>query len=542
MSNRLVKEVQNAGNVLAENKMDGVVIQRVEFAGPRKNGKPVRVFGILALPAGGTKLPAVFWSQNGMAPAGEFFPLYFARRGYACLNVTLDHKVWNSFAPFDTAHPTTANLTQLATVQMRGITYLSKRPEVDADRIGVAGGSYGGFFATLIAGADSRVKAGMSFFGAGSHHLGTNLPQFTGLKTQRDIEVWKTTIDPTWRLRRRAVPFLWGVGSNDHWFHLPAIFDTYRQSSGEKRLAVAVPWGHAGPANMDEQLLTWLDLYLKESRPPLNKPGDLRIETHDDRLRGRFDWTGQLKASRADLVVSYGPAKPWHEWVHRSHFVFPATIEEQTASGEIPVLDPSLDVFAFAILTDENGATVTTLPQIVTPAALGIKQSSLKPGALNGFPQGDFEKDDVTFFRRSGLPFGEIDATEKHSGQQSIRLTAGQKVSFKLFHVSTRSHRLRIFLKTDQPTKVSVQVQGLAPQNHQSTVVQMLRATEQPEQRRPSDSAPPTFAIRASATTHWQPFTVDCPYSGQPIAGYELVVTAPSDHPCWIDSVQFEPQ
>ena len=269
--------------MLEETKTGDVVIQRVEFDGPKMDGKPVRVFGILAFPAGGTKLPAVFWSQNGMAPAGEFFPTYYARHGYACLNVTLDHNVWNSFAPFDTTEPRTGNLTQLAIVQMRGITYLSSRPEVDADRIGVAGGSYGGFFATLIAGADRRVKAGMSFFGAGSHHLGTNLPQFTGLKTADDVEVWKKTIDPTWRLRRRAVPFLWGVGSNDHWFHLPAIFDTYRQSSGEKRLAVAVPWGHAGPANMDNQLLNWLDIYLKKSRPALNQPGALQIEARDGR-------------------------------------------------------------------------------------------------------------------------------------------------------------------------------------------------------------------------------------------------------------------
>ena len=52
--------------MLEENKTGDVVIQRVEFAGPKKDGKPIRVFGILAFPAGGTKLLAVFWSQNGI--------------------------------------------------------------------------------------------------------------------------------------------------------------------------------------------------------------------------------------------------------------------------------------------------------------------------------------------------------------------------------------------------------------------------------------------------------------------------------------------
>src|SRR5436190_1717180 len=85
--------------------------------------------------------------------------------------------------PLDAKDPKNANLTRLAVDQMRGITYLTTRAEVDKDRIGVGGSSYGGFFATLIAGADPRVKAGMSYFAAGNQRLGTNLPGFTTMKS-----------------------------------------------------------------------------------------------------------------------------------------------------------------------------------------------------------------------------------------------------------------------------------------------------------------------------------------------------------------------
>ncbi len=254
-------------------------------------------------------------------------------------------------------------------------------------------------------------------------------------------------------------------------------------------------------------------------------------------LFGQFDWTGENKLSKAELVVSYGPATPWHQWVHRSHFSFPAAISEERASCEIPVLDPKLAVIVFGILTDENGAMVTTLPQVLQPAALGIRQGSLNNGVLNGFPQGDFEANDVTFFQRSGLPFGATDTAEKHTGQQSVRLAADQKVAFKLFHVPTRSHRLRLYLKTDQAADVSIQVRAIHPQNYHSDVVRLQRNPKET-----GKSAPPTFEMKATTTNRWQPFTLACPYAGESIAGYEMVITAPADRTCWIDTVRFKPE
>ena len=528
--------------ILHEKKTEGIVIQEIEYDGGRKDGQPVRVFGILAYPEGGRQLPAVFWSQSGMAPAGEYFPVLFARRGYFCLNVTLDHNTWQSFAPFDTSHPKDANLTALAHVQMRGITYLATRPQVDRDRVGVAGASYGGFFATLIAGADPRIKAGMAFFAAGHHHLGTNLPQFTGLQTQHDLEVWQTTIDPGWRLRHRAVPFLWGVGSNDHWFHLPAIFKTYADSVGEKRLAVAVPWGHALPANLDEQLLSWFDIYLKKNRPPLNQVGDLNLAARDGRLSGSWQWTGVNRVTKAELVVSYGPASPWHEWVHRAHFTVPATISGESAAGEIPVPEPGLEVYVFASITDEHDAVITTLPQLVRPMELGISRPTSRP-SLNGFFQGDFEPDDITYFQRSGLPCGTVDRQEKHSGEQSIRLDGGQPATFKLFHVPGRSHRLRLWLKSDKDATVVVKVVGLPPENDHSPLIRTLRASASSDARRGEDpgQAPPSFTVDVQGGRSWQEVRLPCPYGGQPLAGYELQITPQSGSTCWVDDARFEP-
>jgi len=137
--------------VLKSSEAEGIVVEQIEYASQVKDGNTERVGGILAYPKGGTKLPAVFWSQPGMYDAGEHFPKVFAKKGYICLNITLPHAWRNSFAPFDVKNPKMGNLTRLAIDQLRAITYLAQRPETDPDRIGIGGSSYGGFFATLIA-------------------------------------------------------------------------------------------------------------------------------------------------------------------------------------------------------------------------------------------------------------------------------------------------------------------------------------------------------------------------------------------------------
>lgn len=116
-------------------------------------------------------------------------PVSSLAKANVCLSVTLNHTLRNAFGRFDAGDPKNANLTGLAIDQMHGIVYLSQRPELDSDRIGVGGASYGGFFATLIDGAAPRVKAGMSFFAGGHHEMGTNLPQFTA--TTQNVPLWR---------------------------------------------------------------------------------------------------------------------------------------------------------------------------------------------------------------------------------------------------------------------------------------------------------------------------------------------------------------
>ena len=131
------------------------------------------------IPAG-QRLPAVFYvcghsarGRNGNKVAYQSHGIWLARHGYVCLMV--DSLQLGEIASF---HHGTYNLQRWwwhsrgytpAGVEawngMRGIDYLSSRPDVDPERIGVSGISGGGAATFWIAAADPRVKAAVPVSG-----------------------------------------------------------------------------------------------------------------------------------------------------------------------------------------------------------------------------------------------------------------------------------------------------------------------------------------------------------------------------------------
>jgi len=538
--------------VLSSSETNGIVTEEIEFTSDHDlEGNPIRTFGILAYPKGGTNLPAVLWCQGGMADAGSYFPEWLARKGYMGLSITLPKKEWNAHGPFDAANPENANFVRLTVTHLRAVTYLEQRAEVAPERLGVGGASYGGVFSTLVAGIDPRIKVGMSFFSAGNHHLGTNLPQFNALKTAAEIEIFKQTADGARYHRERAVPFLWGVAANDNWFFFPAVIKTYEEAlSPDSRIGICPSWTHGFPETFDNQLLDWFDVFLLKTRKPYNKPADLTIAKEGSKLIGRWNWTGDNRVKKAELVVSYGRVLPWHGWVHRLHHPIPATIEGASAYAEIPVPEPGLELLAYGSLLDENDVLISTLPATVTPSTLGIAAATGRPSA-NGCPWGDLEGEVETIFRRHGYTFGVFDTTEKQAGAKSLRAEPpaeadGKRrpIVLKLHNVYERDHTLSLWAKADRPAKLDVEVKAILPRGWRLPAPRVLLADVEGAARLPDNAEPPVFAAKAAVDTAWKEFRVDCPFTGTPVAGYNLRIAFADGDPAtyWIDSIAFTPQ
>ncbi|HOJ31394.1 MAG TPA: hypothetical protein PK165_03725 [bacterium] len=524
--------------ILNTSVRDGIVLQEVEFTSEIYQGKPVRIYGIVGFPEGAKKLPAIFWSQAGMAPANKGMPEMFAKRGYVCMCITLPHKIWNPWGAFNTKNPEDGNMTHFAIAQMRAITYLCSMPEVYPEKIGIGGSSYGGFFSTFIAGADPRIKCGMSFFSGGNTSLGTHLPQFTNLETIEDIEVWNRTIDPVLRLKFRKVPFLWAAASNDNWFYLPSVVKTYQDAIGEKRLAIVPLWEHGFPEEVDEQLFSWFDIYLKQAKKPYNSVSHLTIKKSRDKLQASWSFSGHYEVKKAQLIVSYGKIELWKWWVHRNYVSFPAKIQDNVITVEIPVVEPDLEMLVFGNIIDENGAITSTETVQIKAKDYGIKKANCTT-TFNLFQWKVFDDETKKNFARMGLNRFIFDPEVKKGSPYSLRIEPygarkSTEISFKLHHVPLHSHRLKIWLKTEKPVEMVVTVKGIELVDSKSQIVKLLRKQEY-------ESKIPVFSISSDIDQNWKLVELDCPYQNEDIEGYNLHINAKGPVVYWIGSIVFEP-
>jgi dienelactone hydrolase len=542
---------------LASETVDGVVFETIEFTSRVVDGQPERVQGILALPVGAQRVPGVFWSMGGMAPAGREFPGRLARQGYACLAITLPHKIRNSHrVPFDTAHPERGNLALLARDQLRGVTVLAQRPEVDPDRLGVAGASYGGVFASMLAGIDPRLKAGFSFFGGGNHALGTSLPQFCKMATLEDVAVWNRTIDPALRLRQRDIPFYWGIAVNDHWFHFPAVVKTFTELPGTAKRAAIVPhWQHGFTPTIDDALLGFLNTtpIAPRPQPAYLAPGPVTLAVNGNQVTATFAWTGTRPVAKAELIASYGEDFNWLGWPQRAAMVFPATIAGQQATATLPIPSRKLPLIFWANLTDDQGVLTSSVPR--TLAAADLATFPVTPqAALNCFLDGDLGAAAVEFYQRMGQPLaGEPDTAVKQAGTQSLRQTApaaGQPApkpfTVRLLHsVPGLGHRLSVQLRAERPAQLTVTLIPVRPAHWDSAVVKLLVAQDPRLAPLLPHWTDPVVPLSTTATVgpEWQEVTIAVPVPTAPVDGYRLEIaeTPAGQTTWWVDTLVMQP-
>lgn len=542
-----------AYEVLESETVDGIVFEKFEFTSRVVEGAPERVWGIYAWPEGGRDLPAVFWCQGGMSAANRAFPRIFARKGYACLVITLPTKLRNAHrGVFDTSDPKNANLTLLARDQLRGITVLSQRPQVDTDRMGVAGASYGGVFATLIAGVDPRVQAGFSFFGAGNHALGTSLPQFQRMTSLEDVAVWNRTFDPAFRLKQRAIPFLWGVAFNDNWFYFPAVAKTFMEAAGDgKRIAILPHWEHGFPPHIDQQLIDFFDTTVTKTRPPYNAPGTLSVSASEGKTLAEFTWTGRNPVRKAEVVVSYGEPAGWLGWRGRAAFTFSAEIENGRARARIPIPSRDVPLIAWGSITDQNRVLTSTAP--VTLTRKDLQTLPVAPGVvLNAFVDGALGDEVLDLYRRHNQPLGgEPDPEIKHSGKQALRFApggsqAGQGFNVRrLHHVPGLAHRLSLWVRAEKPTPLTLTLTPVRSGGGRSDLVRQLAARDPwLKTMVPLWNAPvETQTVTRVTDGKWKEITLEVPAPNAPVDMYRLTVTpaAPADTTWWVDTVRMQP-
>jgi hypothetical protein len=220
---------------------------------------------------------------------------------------------------------------------------LAARPDVDADRIGVTGISWGGYLTSIVAGVDPWLKLAVPVYGCGFYeqcHYIRPLGRLSDEHRQRWLDWW----DPKNYLRGADLPMLWLSGTNDFAFWLPGLQSSYRATPVDDHLAIRLRMAHGHrPGWTPEEIYAFADSILRDGEPLPRVAGQGR--------EGDQAWmTVESPAALHSAELLYTcDSDDW--WPDRQWQVLPAQVEGDRVSADLP----EGTVAYFLNATDERG-------------------------------------------------------------------------------------------------------------------------------------------------------------------------------------------
>jgi dienelactone hydrolase len=354
-------------------KMEGV--KALTFEGLPFRGHPTRVFAWLGLPPlkDGEKVPAMVLVHGGGGTAFEEWVRLWVGRGYAaiamdtCGQIPVGHygrwfrddqggpPGWGGFDQLD--QPLIDQWTCHAVADViLAHSLIRSLPEVDPDRTGVTGISWGGYLTCIVAGVDPRFKLAVPVYGCGFYRdtvFENNLKQLNSEAAARWMETW----DPSVYLPNAAMPILWGNGSNDFAYTLLAMQQSYRLPTGPRTLCIRLrmPHGHGGAGENPEEIRVFADSILKGGTPLPQFTGSGRDGT---KIRATYESPVPVVKAELNFTRDLG------RWQDRQWEALPADYADGQINAQLP---EGTQVYYFNLF-DERGCVVSTEHQTLEAA------------------------------------------------------------------------------------------------------------------------------------------------------------------------------
>ena len=343
------------------------LLQEVYFTGEPLAGRPTRVFAYYAKPAGEGPFPAMVLLHGGGGKAfGEWATLW-AKRGYAAIAIDLaghgpdgqrladggpnqdDGSKFGEFTDDQARERWTYHAVASA---LLGHSLLAAQPEVDAERIGVTGISWGGYLTCIVAGVDERLKVAVPVYGCGFLHENSYwLPgRFEKMPDEQRAR-WIKYFEPSRYLAGVSCPILFVNGTNDFAYPLDSYQKSYNLVDEKLRhlcVTVRMPHGHV-EGWAPQEIGLFVDSVLRQQKPLARLSA---ITVTDNRAAAQATSAVPLKSAQLHYTTDAGP------WQQRNWQTIDATLTDGRASVELPAGERLVYFFT---VRDERGA-VTSSP------------------------------------------------------------------------------------------------------------------------------------------------------------------------------------
>ena len=339
------------------------LVQSLYYEGEPFNGKPTRIFAYYARPDGPGPFPAMVLVHGGGGKAFAAWAEHWAKRGYCAIAMDLagngptgrlpdggpDQADTTKFREFTDADAKDLWTYHAVAAVLRGHSLLAARSEVDRNRIGVTGISWGGYLTCIVAGIDDRLKVAVPVYGCGFLHensvwLEPRIVKMTPEQRDRWVSLW----DPSRYLAGVSCPILFLNGSNDFAYPMDSYKKCYQLVAERLRkvsVKIKLPHGHIWTFGEVDQ---FVDSQLKGGEP-LATLGAMRIAGESVTTKV----TAPVAIAKAEFhfTTDSGP------WQKRNWQSVPAQFADGLATANLPAARP---LVCYLSVTDSRGVAVST--------------------------------------------------------------------------------------------------------------------------------------------------------------------------------------
>jgi dienelactone hydrolase len=262
-------------------------LKPIFYSGLDYQGKPTKVFAWLGVPENtdGKKVPAVVLAHGGGGSASKDWVKNWNKRGYAAISMSLEGQTeydpalkGNAKNPNggparsgifgDSAAPIKDQWMYHAVADVTlAAALLRSLPEVDPNKIGINGCSWGGIITATVIGIDPRYAFAIPVYGCGGLDA---IPNHYG-GTLGGNEVYKKVWDANLRLDRARMPILWHSWPQDAHFSMEAVNNSRKKAGSEVSELCLIPgMGHGNLSDRPEWF-AFADSVLKDGKPGIQQ-------------------------------------------------------------------------------------------------------------------------------------------------------------------------------------------------------------------------------------------------------------------------------
>lgn len=344
----------------------GTPVSTIYYEGEPFRGKPTRVFAYLARPQKAEgKLPAMVLVHGGGGTAFREWAELWAKRGYVALAMDLagrghERKRLEDGGP-DQGNPDKFGQEMVkdfwsyhavANV-IRGVSLLASLPEVDAQRIGVTGISWGGYLTCIVASLDDRLKVAVPVYGCGFLHENSTWLETFNKMPEEKRKLWVENFDPSRHLGGAKMPVLFVNGTNDFAYPLDSYQKSYRLVK-DRALCVRVRMPHGHPQGWAPvEIGLFVDQHVNKGKPlPVVESMKRTGKTVEVKFRSSTPVTGAALHYSTDAGA----------WKDRTWQTVSAAIDGNTIRAELPDGRP---LVYFVTLTDDRQALASSEHEVI---------------------------------------------------------------------------------------------------------------------------------------------------------------------------------